>query len=322
MGYAFIIFGVLLIMSLVLVTAYNYGIVKDSQIAPFKAKNIYAERETDKAQTALTINYTCLASPGADLSWDRQDCRFSNGSSGNCDDYRYVTAHGTQQTSGPHTLYIGVRNNGSTVLNSTRATVLYNASLLYTDSSANLTLTNYILQGGDQIGGICQNPYFNTWLPLNYSCMQISNISIPTPNTPASGPILRLSVSAENGISTVAPTSPVNFNGIDNSDNHRYTFTWNDSYDADGIAYYRLYASDHPSSGCPFQIVSGDNGALMIDNIQSTSYIYYYDHDDDHDHLPRYHYFFVKAVDNLQNEGIQSRTIYCDDNDNQCRWDL
>ena len=38
MGYTLIMFGVLLVMSVVMVTAVNYGIAKDSQIAPIKLR--------------------------------------------------------------------------------------------------------------------------------------------------------------------------------------------------------------------------------------------------------------------------------------------
>ncbi len=101
MGYAVIMFGVLLVMSFVVATAYNYGIAKESQIVPLKAKNIYAERETEKAQTGLTIVNTCLA--GAGLYTQTGDV-------------------------GPYILNLTVRNNGSIVLNPNNSTIFYNTS--------------------------------------------------------------------------------------------------------------------------------------------------------------------------------------------------
>lgn len=105
MGYALTMFGVLLIMSVVMVTAANYGIAKDSQIAPLKAKNVYAEREMGKVQTGITIVNTCL----------------SGG-------YRYVDPTSPAGQYGPYTLNITVRNNGSIVLNPKNSTMFYNSS--------------------------------------------------------------------------------------------------------------------------------------------------------------------------------------------------
>ncbi len=100
MGYALIMFGVLLVMSVVMVTAVNYGIAKDSQVAPLRAENIYAEREMGKAQTELTINNTCLDGGGG-----------------------YTGGNGIN-----YVLWLTVKNNGSTVLNPNNLTLFYNLS--------------------------------------------------------------------------------------------------------------------------------------------------------------------------------------------------
>lgn len=101
-GYAVIMFGVLLITSVIMVTAFTYGIAKDSQIAPLKAENMYTERETGKAQTGITIVETCLAGVS-----------------------RYTDAQPGEK---PLILNLTIRNNGSIVLNQRNLTVLYNAS--------------------------------------------------------------------------------------------------------------------------------------------------------------------------------------------------
>lgn len=315
MGYAVIMFGILLVVSVVVVTAYNYGVAKESLIVPLKAENIYAERETGKAQTGLTILNTCLSYPD-----------------------RYITANGTNLISGPHVLNMIVKDNRSTVLNPNNATVLYNASYRnFTVAGFNATWDMFggLGMGGvfcDEFeGGVCEledgkpeievqegicypggdehNIYsanvVKVWPPLTSVCMKVFNISIPTPNSPAPGVPLRLSVLAENGISTIAPTSPTNFNGIwVNGTN--YTLSWDASYDADGIAYYRIYGIGTNKSNpdklweniglCGnyqnFTVIPGSKNSLTIKGSDQEV-------------------FYVTAVDTLQNEGIQSRTIKC-----------
>ncbi len=257
MGYALIMFGVLLIMSVVMVTAVDYGIAKDSQVAPLKAENIYAERETGKAQTGLTIVDTCLGNSG-----------------------RYLKGSGNENPSGPHTLYLTVRNNGSIVLNSTKATVLYN------NSYRSFTVTSG-----------------NVWTPLTNASMQVSNIYIPTPGSPDPYVELRLLVAAENGISAIAPTSPTNFNIYYDSGSDQYTFSWNASKDDTGIGYYLIYEFDTTApTSCPInptQIlwIAGKQNSLSS-NIP----------------CPRpckTRFFFITTVDLGGNMAIQSRTLRC-----------
>ncbi|MFZ2410238.1 MAG: hypothetical protein WAW23_01575 [Candidatus Methanoperedens sp.] len=124
MGFAVIMFVALMVMSVVMITAVTYGVVKDSQIAPLKAENIYAEREAGKAQTGLTIVNTCLSGQYPYLG--RQSAQF-----------------------GPYTLYLTVRNNGSVVLNPKNSTIFYNLSYFPFDvTSGNVwtPLTNSSMQ--------------------------------------------------------------------------------------------------------------------------------------------------------------------------------
>lgn len=258
MGYAVIMFVALMIMSVVMITAVTYGIAKDSQIAPLKAKNDYAERETGKAQTGLTIVDTCLGNSG-----------------------RYLKGSGSENPSGPHTLYLTVRNNGSTVLNSTKATVLYN------NSYRNFTATSG-----------------NVWAPLKNASMQVPDIYIPTPDN-APNPAIRLLVATENGITAIAPTSPANFTGRSVKANTSFEFTWEPSTDDTGIAYYTLHSiTSAPTALCPpeidaAQIIPGNSSASSMSeqyacggNCQNT-------------------YFFLTAVDMDGNMGVPSRTVKC-----------
>lgn len=302
------IFVVLFMMSMVFAAVGNYGSEKDGQIAPLKAEDIYADREAGKAQTSLTILNTCLSYPD-----------------------RYITAEGTNTISGPHTLNMVVKNNRSTVLNPNISTVLYNSS--YTPFLvANFNAT-WVPSGGLGLGGArceefedgeCEEiewergfcypndnansankNIINVWTPLSSVCIKVFNIFIPTPDSPSPGVTLRLSVMAENGISTIAPTSPINFNGIYVNGTYNYTLSWAPSFDTDGIAYYRVYGLNDSGGGehrlenlgqCTsyqnFSVIPGSMTSMMIKGTNPE-------------------YFYVTAVDNLQNEGVQSRTIKC-----------
>lgn len=308
MGYAIVMFGVLLVMSLVVVTAYNYGIAKESQIAPLKAVNIYAERETGKVQTGLTIYSTCLSGTS-----------------------RYVDARGTVSDTGPHMLYLIVRNNGSIVLNPNNATVLYNASYInftaYRDDNydehwhweEHWHWDEYWEDFWEDLCGDDDDEedriFFRAWAPLTYACMKASNIYIYN-DIPPEGPKLRLLVTAENGISTIAPTSPTNFTGFRTPGNETYSFRWNASYDEDGIAYYRLYAieSGGDTGECPPETyaineIPGNTNSLTFDYTIAPG------------GNPNTDYFFITAVDTLQNEGVQSRTLKCQPAPNkQCEY--
>jgi hypothetical protein len=296
MGYAVMMFGVLLIMSVVLVTTYNYGIMKGSQTAPLKAENDYAARETGKAQTSLTILNTCI--------WPE---------SGND---RYVNRLGNE-LSGIYSFNLTVINNGSIVLNSSKTTIIY-----LSRNTSNKTVISNV--------GFPKTPK-NVWAPLTNASLNISGNIINTPTQfgdtygPSTNPWdeLRILVAAENGVVTIPPTSPINFTGILNTSAIIITFRWNASYDKDGIAYYSLYIFDGfpdspPASGfytgfCPprpYTIIQIPGNATSYSWDYSTSpYLQntdcYGSEDLCHDG------FYLTAVDNLGNEGIPSRTLDC-----------
>ncbi len=280
MGFSVIMLGVLLAAGLVMASVVTYGVAKDSQTAPLKAKNIYAGIKTDQAQTALTIVNTCLSPAGGGD--------------------RYTKGQGTETLSGPYTLYLTVRNNGSIVLNATKATVLFNRSY---------SSTTYVTSG-------------NVWTPLNNASMQVSNIYIATPDTPAPGPEIRLLVDAENGVSVIAPTAPTNFTGSTNSQNNSFQFYWNASYAAAGIAYYNLYDinSESNTGKCPpqpyvIQQITGDINNQVF-NYSSLCPV-----NNGGNPVCNADWFYLTAVDNLGNEGIQSRTIKCNPSaNNPCKW--
>ncbi len=255
MGYAIVMFGVLLVMSVVVVTAYTYGIAKDSQIAPLKAENIYAEREAGKVQTGLTIVETCLS-----------------GSS------KY---NGASTGYGPHTLYLTVRNNGSTILNPKNSTLFYNNSYFpFTVTSGNV------------------------WVPLENSSIQAGGIYIYSSG--GDYPPLRLMMATSNGITAIAPTSPTNFNGKSIKANSSYTFSWNSSTDDTGVANYFIYAVKNKPDSCPIDDI--ESIRYIPGNYTSTSIDYEYACPSPP--CPQM-YFFLVAVDTQANMGVRSVTLNC-----------
>lgn len=114
MGYAVIMFVALMIMSVVMITAVTYGIEKDSQVAPLKARNVYAERETGKAQTDLVVNATKI-----------------NGTA------IYTCVQGASCTPNVLNLYLTIKNNGSIVLNPRQYSIILNRSWVWINSTSN-----------------------------------------------------------------------------------------------------------------------------------------------------------------------------------------
>ncbi len=260
MGFAFIIFVALFAAALVIATAVMYGVAKDSQRAPLRALNDYAGIKTGQAQTGVTIVNTCLSL-----------------------DNEYTDP---QKSPGVHNLYLTVKNNRSTVLNSTKVTVLYNASYI------NFTV----------------NSAGNVWAPLANTTLQVSNLYLD-PNTPPPGPLLRLLVSAENGVVAIAPTTPTNFSyTFFDKTTGTYSFVWNASIDNMGIAYYLIYGfQTAPTGPCPItpdttQRVNGNQTNITFIYCQSCSTTF----------------FFMTAVDYGGNMAIQSRTFRCTGSSGHC----
>ena len=113
MGYALIMFAVLLLMSVVVITVSSYGIAKDSQVAPLKAEDVYAEREAGKAQTDFAVVATKI-----------------NGTA----IYTYPDAAGLPITLN---LHLTIKNNGSIVLDPRKYSILLNRSWVWINSTSN-----------------------------------------------------------------------------------------------------------------------------------------------------------------------------------------
>lgn len=251
MGYAVIMFGVLLILSVVMVTAVNYGILKDSQKAPFRAENAYADIKTGQAQTGITINDTCLSG--------------QNGA--------YVGLSGGATY---YTLWLTAGNNGSIVLNPNNSTVFFNSS--YYSFNANTSVSSSV-------------PFGSVWSPLINLSIGVQNIYMSNLQYP-----YRLMMAASNGITTIAPTTPTNFSGTYSSSS--YNFTWDPSNDSTGIAYYILYNPPSNSRGvCPKTNIPSyiANATAKSAPCSSCNNLY----------------FYVTAVNNVGNMGVQSVTLTC-----------
>ncbi len=191
---------------------------------------------------------------------------------------------------GPYTLWLTDLNNGSTVLNPKNSTILFNLSYFTFSVTA---------------GVGSSTPFGNVWTPLNKTNMSVPNIMIYNLNYP-----YRLMVAAANGVTAVAPTTPTNFSGWIDSTNSSYFFSWNASTDAAGVAYYLIYDSKNPGS-CPNDI-NANQIFQVPGSITSSDLFALYGWNDTctGGSCPNTN-FFITAVDNLGNMGVQSVTINC-----------
>jgi len=262
MGYAVIMFVILLLMAVSIALSANYGISKDSQEAPLLAENAYAEREGGKMQTGLTIINTCLSNPG-----------------------RYLAGQGGA-TYGPHDLYLTIRNNGSIVLNSTKATILYNKSYV------KFMVTSEIV-----------------WAPLKNTSLKVSNLYIIPGNGSITDPgqELTLLVAAENGIVAIAPTSPINFTGGTDKNNGSFIFNWNPSKDDKGIDYYLLYSFEGGGTPASCPVTGAKISPPIAGNLTTSLFTEAQICDGGCQNT----WFFLVAVDIDGNMGIPSRTLKC-----------
>ncbi len=119
MGYAVIMFVILVLMAVSIALSANYGVSKDSQEAPQVAENAYAEREGGKVQTDFVVEATKI-----------------NG-----------TAIYTSVESSPNllNLHLIIRNNGSIILDPRKYSVILNRTwvpISSTSNNATLPLSN------------------------------------------------------------------------------------------------------------------------------------------------------------------------------------
>jgi len=104
MGYAMIMFFIMLLMALAISLSANYGISKDSEEAPLLAQNAYADREGGKGQTDFVVEMAKV-----------------NGT------MRYTSVDGGT-ASDPLNLYLRIKNNGSTILSPLKYSILLNGT--------------------------------------------------------------------------------------------------------------------------------------------------------------------------------------------------
>ena len=112
MGYAVIMFVIMLLLAVSIALSSNYGISKDSQEAPLLAENVYAEREGGKMQTDLVVEMTKV-----------------NGT------MLYTSADGGT-ASDPLNLYLRIKNNGSIILSPLKYSILLNRTWVRINSSS------------------------------------------------------------------------------------------------------------------------------------------------------------------------------------------
>ncbi|MDO8728156.1 MAG: hypothetical protein Q7J35_19045 [Candidatus Methanoperedens sp.] len=102
MGYAVIMFVILLLLAVSIALSSNYGVSKDSQEAQLLAENAYAERDGGKMQTDLVVTATKI-----------------NGTA------KYTSVTGTPNLLN---LYLTIKNNGSIVHYPRDYSIIFNGS--------------------------------------------------------------------------------------------------------------------------------------------------------------------------------------------------
>ncbi len=115
MGFSMIMFAILLLMALTITLSANYGVSRNSEVAPLLAENAYAEREAGKMQTDLVVNATKI-----------------NG-----------TAKYTSVTATPNllNLHLTIINNGSIIQDPREYSIILNGSWARIDSTSNNVTT-------------------------------------------------------------------------------------------------------------------------------------------------------------------------------------
>ncbi len=151
MGYAVIMFLILLLMSVSIALSANYGISKDSQKAPLLAENAYADREAGKAQTDFVVEFTKV-----------------NG----------TMYYSSVVTNSPQTihLHLTIRNNGSVVLTPLKYSILLNNTWVWINSAydnSTYPLTNSTTHSLDL-----------TQKPLNLTIASENGVKITVPSPP------------------------------------------------------------------------------------------------------------------------------------------
>ena len=115
MGYAVIMFFIMLLMALAISLSANYGMSKDSEEAPLLAQNAYAEREGGKGQTDMIVEATKV-----------------NGT-------MYYTDTDTTNGSETINLYLTVKNNGSININPLKYSIILNGTWVWINSASDNT---------------------------------------------------------------------------------------------------------------------------------------------------------------------------------------
>ncbi len=112
MGYAVIMFSIMLLMAIAISLSANYGMSKDSEEAPLLAQNAYADREGGKGQTDIVVVATKINGTATYTSTDNNLPNLLN-------------------------LFLSIKNNGSVILNPYKYSIILNRSWVWINSTSN-----------------------------------------------------------------------------------------------------------------------------------------------------------------------------------------
>ncbi len=234
MGYAVIMFVIMLLLAVSIALSSNYGISKDSQEAPLLAENAYAERGAGKAQTdfvveALKVNGTMY--------------------------YSSVVTNSPQTIH----LHLTIKNNGSIVLSPLKYSILLNKTWVWINSTSDNStppLTNSTIHSLNL-----------TQKPLNLTLSVENGVKITIPSPPR---FTSLSASPNTSDNcwrdlTLAWNKPVVSQWP--IDHYALYYTWSDNIDKNDVdVAFTTGASSTAFIGSAFKKVGGNCGSNNATN--------------------------------------------------------
>lgn len=173
MGFAIIMFVVLLLLSVVAINVANYPVDKDGRIAPLKAENAYVERASGRVERERGMLQEQVGISQGEEGGGQTDMVVEATKVNGTMYYSSVTTDGSQKIN----LHLTIKNNGSIVLKPLSYSILFNKTWVGIDYSSE-----------------------NYTYPLKNSTTSSLNL--------AEKP-LNLTLTAENGVKITIPSPPV-----------------------------------------------------------------------------------------------------------------
>lgn len=255
MGFAIIMFVVLLLLSVVAINVANYGVDKDSRIAPLKAENAYVEGEAGRVERERGLLQEEMGMLRGEEGGGQTDFVVEELKVNGTMFYSSVVTTNPQEIH----LHLTIKNNGSIVLNPLKYSILLNKEWVWINSASD-----------------------NSTYPLMNSTTHSLNLTQKPIN---------LTLASENGVKISVPSPPI-FTILDASPNttdncwrnlnvswnkpalsqwpiNKYAlyYTWADNIDKnDAEVAFSVGSANSIFIGNAFRKVGGNCGSTNISN--------------------------------------------------------